>query len=379
MARKRRVITMEVIHEIAKSKGLVCLSQNYIHNAQKLLWRCHRGHEFRTRYTSIERSNYSGCRECNMERQMGESIENRINRLKSIAEDNGGKLLSTEKDYRGAHYHLLFECREGHQWNSSPSNIMEGRWCRICQNRIAASKKRIDLSGLVSGNLAVLYRDEIYYKLRSHLKYKVSRWICRCKICGKEVSIAQSQLTNGNALCCPACAHKRVARSKKTHGMSGSKLYKRWAGLVRSAKMKNIPFEPDWKNNLLTFLEDTGLDEEKQIRRIDPNEGYTRNNCIAMNINDQVSIIFSNTSPIKYGFTTLIGRIMKGNITDYYLLRCDCGKIFKVKMLCTMIIHSCRKCKYAKIEAYWKKEVRLGYAECYSDEHNKVIYRVVNI
>ncbi|MCP4898302.1 MAG: hypothetical protein GY906_15115, partial [bacterium] len=39
----------------------------------------------------------------------------------------GGKCLSDT--YINTHTKLLWECKQGHQWEAKPSNIKSGRWC----------------------------------------------------------------------------------------------------------------------------------------------------------------------------------------------------------------------------------------------------------
>lgn len=48
---------------------------------------------------------------------------------------NNGKIISTEKDYVNAHYNLVVECADGHQFEICLNNIKKERWCPLCSAR----------------------------------------------------------------------------------------------------------------------------------------------------------------------------------------------------------------------------------------------------
>lgn len=50
--------------------------------------------------------------------------------MKKAAKERGGQCLSTT--YINAKTNLLWECKNGHQWESPYSNIHQGNWCRKC-------------------------------------------------------------------------------------------------------------------------------------------------------------------------------------------------------------------------------------------------------
>lgn len=53
-----------------------------------------------------------------------------IQELKDIARERGGECLSAE--YRGVERPLSWKCGKGHEWETRPSRILEGCWCRVC-------------------------------------------------------------------------------------------------------------------------------------------------------------------------------------------------------------------------------------------------------
>jgi hypothetical protein len=50
--------------------------------------------------------------------------------MHQIAEERGGKCLSAT--YVDSTKDLEWECKEGHQWPATPSNIKAGKWCKAC-------------------------------------------------------------------------------------------------------------------------------------------------------------------------------------------------------------------------------------------------------
>lgn len=50
--------------------------------------------------------------------------------LCKVAEEHGGKCLSS--DYTNARAHYRFMCAHGHEWQARACNVLSGRWCREC-------------------------------------------------------------------------------------------------------------------------------------------------------------------------------------------------------------------------------------------------------
>jgi len=69
-----------------------------------------------------------------------------IEKLKLITAEKGGLCLSTA--YVNSKTKLLFRCSEGHEWESIPSNILKGHWCRICGNINQGKKKSLSIDDM---------------------------------------------------------------------------------------------------------------------------------------------------------------------------------------------------------------------------------------
>ena len=68
----------------------------------------------------------------------------KIKEMKQIAKSKGGKCLSER--YINQKEHLKWQCKEGHEWSASSSNITSGKWCPVCaiENRKGSKKYSLD-------------------------------------------------------------------------------------------------------------------------------------------------------------------------------------------------------------------------------------------
>jgi len=117
-------LTIEEMQEIAQERGGKCLSTEYLNSKKKLLWECAYGHHWHSTPLSIK-SRKSWCPFCANNRVF--SIED----MRNLAGKHGGKCLS--KDYVNVKTSLLWQCEKGHMWKSTAENIKQERWCPHCK------------------------------------------------------------------------------------------------------------------------------------------------------------------------------------------------------------------------------------------------------
>ena len=116
--------TIKVIQKIAKERGGKCLSSKYINTRTKLQWECKEGHRWWQTPSNVI-SNKSWCIICAGKKKYT------IDEMQDLAKSKGGICLS--KEYKNANTKLHWECRKGHKWKTTPSNIINaGRWCPKC-------------------------------------------------------------------------------------------------------------------------------------------------------------------------------------------------------------------------------------------------------
>ena len=119
---KNKKSTIETMNEIAKKKEGICVSDKYINNREKLIWRCKEGHEWDATPNNIIRGTW--CPECSRNRK--DTIEN----MKAIAQERGGKCLSEK--YFNQSTKLKWICKYNHVWEAQPKHIKAGSWCPVC-------------------------------------------------------------------------------------------------------------------------------------------------------------------------------------------------------------------------------------------------------
>jgi hypothetical protein len=123
---------------IAAARGGKCLSEQYTNGHSKLLWECALGHQWMAQPASIDHGG-TWCPEC------ARSMQSRDMRLglpemQAIAAARGGKCLSDE--YVNSRTHLLWQCKQGHQWRAVPGSVKGEAWCPVCANKRRTGRPR---------------------------------------------------------------------------------------------------------------------------------------------------------------------------------------------------------------------------------------------
>ncbi len=112
----------------------MCLSTNYIGIAGKLKFQCAKGH---TWSFSGHHVKTSWCSQCLIEAKK----EKQLKSFREHANKKGGKLLSTL--FKDTHSKVMWECKEGHHWLSSPHSVTSGKsWCPECGEKQRAKNRR---------------------------------------------------------------------------------------------------------------------------------------------------------------------------------------------------------------------------------------------
>jgi very-short-patch-repair endonuclease len=117
---------IEYLHELASRKGGKCLSLEYIGIHTNYQWRCARGHIWTTSASNIRHGWW--CSECSGNKKHD------LKWLHELASFKGGRCLSTEYVNNKTKY--LWQCSEGHVWESKANVIQQGCWCPVCGGHI---------------------------------------------------------------------------------------------------------------------------------------------------------------------------------------------------------------------------------------------------
>lgn len=124
-------------------------------------------------------------------------------------------------------------------------------------------------------------------------KTGAAQYLCRCD-CGTEKVLRRSSLTSGNTQSCGCLARERSRQRGITHGGTGSRLYRIWAGIIQRCCNENQGYEwknyggrgitvcEEWRNSFESFkewAEANGYTNNLTIDRKDNDGPYAPWNC----------------------------------------------------------------------------------------------------
>lgn len=158
----------------------------------------------------------------------------------------------------------------------------------------------IDITGLTFGKLHVLKQIE-----------GTKRWLCECK-CKNKCQVYQSHLIKGEIICC-GCSTITNNKNSCKHGLSKTRLYGIWKGMVRRCYNEKCDHYCDYGGRGIKicdeWVEDEGLirffvwaltndyADNLSIDRINVNGNYEPGNCRWATYKEQAN----NTRVQKYG------------------------------------------------------------------------------
>jgi len=139
----KNIVQEKVLNElkiIAEKKNGILLSKKYSHTVTQLKWQCAKGHIFLLAPRSIQ--NGAWCPQC-YKKQEKEKV---LNIIKSVAEKQGGKCLSSI--YKNKYSILKWQCKNGHKWAMQASNVSKGEWCKLCKRNEICDKELKKLNAI---------------------------------------------------------------------------------------------------------------------------------------------------------------------------------------------------------------------------------------
>lgn len=138
----RKRLTLLDMQKLAESRGGKCLSTEFKTNKTPLEWMCSEGHIWEARPDNVKNQGH-WCPFCN-KGKTGYNVKLTIEEMQQIAEDRGGKCLSSF--YINSNSKLKWECQQGHIWEAKPSHIKNSKsWCPICALDTIGDANRLTL------------------------------------------------------------------------------------------------------------------------------------------------------------------------------------------------------------------------------------------
>jgi hypothetical protein len=125
--------SIEIMKKLARRKGGVCLSKEYINSKSKLVWQCDKGHCWRAVPFPIKIGSWCPVCARNQKLTLGE--------FHSLAARKGGRCLSHR--YTNKETPLRWQCKLGHRWYAQPGRVRRGTWCPRCTTMRRRSPWRV--------------------------------------------------------------------------------------------------------------------------------------------------------------------------------------------------------------------------------------------
>lgn len=159
-----------------------------------------------------------------------------------------------------------------------------------------------DLTGQKFGCLTVIEQRGFGEKNKHGCRY--AKWLCKCECgnyCERTTSVLKRSRNNHSCGCLAEKHLRDMAMSNVTHGMTGSRLYGCYKGMMsRCYRPKDVHYNAygkrgitvceEWKNKPSAFFEwalANGYSDELTIERINVNGNYEPQNCTWIPMSEQ--------------------------------------------------------------------------------------------
>jgi len=185
----------------------------------------------------------------------------------------------------------------------------------------------------------IIKKGDKYNKLtaiRFDHKTKRSRqfWLFRCD-CGNEKVLNVDSVKINNTKSCGCLLTESVSKRRTTHGMSRTKIYRIWAGMITRCLDENNPSYKNYggrgiticdrwlgKNGFINFYADMGdCPKGKSLDRINNDKGYYKKNCKWSTKKEQANNRRTNHLIIYNGKTQTLKQWAEELKIDEFLIR----------------------------------------------------------
>ena len=192
------------MHHLAVSKGGKCLSSNYVNTNTHLLWECSCGTKWRATPANVKKGKW--CPLCGAKAAWDKRGRLSITDMHNLAKENF--LVFLDSTCKGSRHKHVWKCKNGHQFESTPSSVKTGKGCPYCHRYIREEQCRFlfetftglsfprrkvggyELDGFCSSiNLAFEHQGEQHYrktnwhKTLSDFRNQISRDKSKARYC----------------------------------------------------------------------------------------------------------------------------------------------------------------------------------------------------
>jgi hypothetical protein len=190
--------TLEDLQRLARLHDGECIETVVPEPGEKVGWRCHQGHEWRTMPDKVAQGHW--CRQCSYQIPVDRRRQT-LAHMQQTAMEYSGRCLS--KRYFGAMTKLRWECARGHRWSAIPANVRRGTWCPKCSQTVRGTLDGIQAMAVSRGGKC---RTKRWDNHKVPLDFTCAK--------GHEFRLLPAQVRTG--VWCPKC--KQPSRGKAKTG-----------------------------------------------------------------------------------------------------------------------------------------------------------------
>jgi len=179
---------IEEMHSYAAAKGGKCLADRYVTVITPVMWRCKKGHEWKSAFHYIKNKG-SWCPVCSGHMKLT------LRDMQALAKARGGECLSIK--YRNIMGKLKWRCKAGHEWEATANDVKNsGSWCPTC-----AGVKKLDIDAMreAARNHGGACLSNKYMNNKTNLRWRCAK--------GHEWSATPENIRHQKSWC-PYCARK---------------------------------------------------------------------------------------------------------------------------------------------------------------------------
>lgn len=175
---------------VKNQKLILCDGEKYTGSHIKLKFECHYGHIINVIPTDVLKGH--GCNKCPKKpSKTHEKFIEEIVRLKNIT-------LKDREIYKNSTSKLKFICKQGHEWQAKPSNILSGYGCPTCANKNVTIEELIRKLKMKNKTLTLVEGQE-YINNRTKMKF----------ICSNGHTIVKEVSSALSGKGCAICSRKK--------------------------------------------------------------------------------------------------------------------------------------------------------------------------